>query len=105
MNLPAAQVPIVGMGATILGYSDRHAATVVRVSKNGREIDVVEDVSTRIDKNGMSEDQEYEYSSGNGSPMTFTLRKNNRWVRGGESMRHGSRLTLGVRDSYYDYSF
>lgn len=99
-------MPVIGMGATVLGWTDRHAATVVGVSSNGRSIVVTMDKATRIDKNGMSDCQSYSYSSNPaGSKCTYTLRKNGRWVATGSAMGSGMCLSIGHRDHYHDYSF
>lgn len=106
MENTTSNKPTVGMGATILGYSDRHAATVVSVSKDGKSVDIQRDTATRTDKNGMSECQDYEYSPNPDAPIeSYTLRKNGTWVREGESMKGGTKVALGYRDKYYDYSF
>lgn len=97
-------VPQVGMGATILYWTDRHACTITEVSKSGKFVRVVEDKAIRTDSNGMSDCQSYRYEPGEGSPRTFTLRKNGAWVEQGSSMR-GTRLAIGARRHYYDYSF
>lgn len=97
-------VPTVGMGATMLCWSDRHAATIVEVSKSGKKVGIVQDIATRTDKNGMSESQEYDFTPGTGSPIYYTLRKNGAWVREGDSMR-GSRIVIGDRSEYHDFSF
>lgn len=104
MSGSAMPTPEVGMGATILSWSDRHAATITEVSKSGKRIGVVEDIATRTDNNGMSDSQSYDYSPGNGGPRYFTLRKNGAWVAEGESMK-GQRILIGTRDSHFDYSF
>lgn len=97
--------PTVGMGATICKYSDRHAATVVAVSKDGKSVDIQRDTATRTDKNGMSECQDYEYSPNpDASIETYTLRKNGRWVQKGQSLK-GQSIAIGYRSEYYDYSF
>src|SRR3990170_3661606 len=54
--------PEVGMGATMLSWTDRTAATIVEVLKGSKVIVIQEDHATRIDKNGMSDCQDYEYS-------------------------------------------
>ena len=56
--------PVVGMGATILLWTDRHAATITEVFVLGKYtyVKVRQDTSKRIDKNGMSEDQDYEFT-------------------------------------------
>ena len=68
--------PAVGMGVTILGWSDRHAATIVEVSPDGKRVGIVRDVATRTDSNGMSESQSYSFTPGTGNPSFYTLRKN-----------------------------
>lgn len=57
--------PEAGMGATILGWSDRHAATIVSVDKyRGRvRVGIQQDNSVRTDKNGMSESQDYSFTA------------------------------------------
>lgn len=104
MKIENAAEPCIGMGATICYWSDRHACTITNVL-SPKKIEVIEDEAIRIDKNGMSEDQEYYYKPAMGTPQIFVLRKNGRWVRKGESMKSGAGLVIGVRDSYYDYSF
>lgn len=97
--------PTVGMGATMLFWTDREACTVVEVSKDGKTVLVQEDTATRTDNNGMSDCQSYAYSPDpNGGKHTYTLRRNGRWVRKGDSMR-GAGLRLGTRDHHHDYSF
>lgn len=100
------QEPEVGMGATILMWTDRHAATVTEVSKSGKRIVVQEDTARRTDSNGMSDMQSYEFTPNpEGAKRAFTLRKNGAWVREGEPMKGGQRVAIGYRDHYYDYSF
>ena len=96
--------PVVGMGCTRLCWTDRHAATIVEVSKTGKRVGIVEDIATRSDAGGMSDCQSYEYSPGTGSPTYYTLRKNGAWVREGDSMK-GERLAIGLRNTYHDFSF
>lgn len=98
-------IPTVGIGATILRWSDRHACTIVEVSKNGKRVGVTEDIATRTDSNGMSDCQSYSYESVPGpAHKFFTLRKNGAWVSEGESIK-GTRLAIGQRNHYHDYSF
>lgn len=98
--------PEVGMPATLLYWSDRKPATVIRVSRSGREVAIQRDRATRIDDNGMSEGQVYEFQRDPGGLIeVFTLRKNGRWVEKGMRMGQGLRLGLGYREEYYDYSF
>lgn len=100
--------PEMGMGATLLMYSDRRAGTVVAVHRKGKMLKVVvqEDKVTRTDKNGMSDQQSYSYEPNlQGAARTYTRRKDGSWVAEGESLRGGTRLLLGTRDHYHDYSF
>lgn len=99
-------VPAVGMGATILYHSDRSAATIIWVNAKATRVRVQEDIATRTDKNGMSEDQHYTYAPNpNGAVHTFSLRDNGRWVRNGEPQRRGTGLVVGERREFYDFSF
>jgi hypothetical protein len=104
----------VGQPATLLSWTDRYPATVVEVFKKGLYTYVVvqSDDYKRIDSNGMSEAQEYEYKRNpEGAMTTFKLvggklvsvRKNKtsgRYVR-----NHGAGCVIGVRERYYDFSF
>lgn len=100
--------PHVGMGATILHWTDRTACTVVAVErfKTGpragtvKAVHVTYDTATRTDTNGMSETQEYTYTSHpDGVPSRFRLTKDGFRDSGG----HG--LMLGKRSHYHDFSF
>ncbi len=99
--------PEVGMGATVCYWTDRKAATVIAISESGRKVTVQFDRATRIDSNGMSDAQSYEYETNTEAPTReFSLRKNGRWIPVGDSMAsYGNTLSLGRRSEYYDYSF
>jgi len=100
-----APTPVVGMGATILGWTDRHPATIVAVSKTGSWVEIQEDNAKRTDSNGMSECQDYEFTPNTEAQVCrYSLRKNGAYVRVGDSV-NGSRLRIGERSKYYDYSF
>jgi len=89
--------PKVGDGATICGWTDRHAATIIKVTRC--TVTVQQDKATRIDNNGMSECQIYQYEADpKGSVHTFRKTKN-----GWKSKGYG--LLIGHRQEYYDYSF
>jgi len=103
MSASRNATPEVGKGATIIMWSDRHACTISSVSKSGKTLKVIEDESIRVDKNGMSDQQDYEYRPGKGGEQVFTLRKNGAWVAAG--CKSGPRLSIGFRDTYYDFSF
>lgn len=96
--------PEVGMGASILYFSDRSACTIIEASD--KMVVVQRDKVFRVDQNGMSESQQYDYERDpDGVKSVFTLRKNGRWVLRGDDMKGGTVLLVGVRSEYYDYSF
>lgn len=100
----AVLTPVVGMGGTILMFSDRVAVTVVEVAP--KRIVVQEDEAIRTDTNGMSDSQQYRYEPNpKGSKTAFSLRKNGAWIEEGKPMRSGTHILLGERDHYYDYGF
>ena len=93
---------IVGSGATIYSGSDKYPATIVYVSSNGKKITLQKDLFTRLDKNGCSEVQEYEYKPNpNGELIKASLRKDNCFrVTGTNQLVH-----VGTRTRYFNYSF
>jgi hypothetical protein len=54
--------PVVGMGITVVWYSDRKAGTIIEVSKSGKSAKFQYDEANRLDTRGMDECQNYEYS-------------------------------------------
>lgn len=115
----AGTEPEVGMGATICHYTDRSAATVVAVRREDgeiREIDVRGDKATRTDTNGVSDAQSYSYEPGDPDKPVQTWRYDSKgrlrqvYLDGNgrrrmSSVSDGPKLALGIRDTYYDYSF
>ena len=107
----AEPAPVVGMGATLLMYTDRDAYTVV--SWDGKILGVTSDTANRIDSNGMSDSQDYEYVSNfNATPEFYKKDKKNNWVRivmnketGRWKQYRCGNLKVGFRDAYHDYSF
>lgn len=89
----------VGMGATIYWYSDRSACTVVEV-KSKCSIVIQKDIATRIDRNGMSESQEYEFSRDENGRKYECYCRNGVWRTKGDKQR----VVIGRRDEYYDYT-
>jgi hypothetical protein len=87
----------VGMGATVCYWTDRHAATIVKVTKC--TIHVQEDIATRTDDLGMGDSQSYSYSPDRSAPVIIFRKTKRGWKAGGMS------LLIGVRDHHYDYSF
>lgn len=117
--------PTVGMGATSLSYSDRSAFTIVEVGTDGKRFWMTKDTATRIDKNGMSDSQQYAYVSHmDGHRVEVRQDKRGNWrevvfkqifdlsVRGSWKTDPKSRgsvtgkgVLVGVRDEHYDFSF
>ena len=96
--------PEIGMGATQLLYSDRHAFSVIKIV-SPKKIVVQRDKVTRTDSNGMSESQDYNFEPNTeGMTATLTLRKNGRWVVEGEDLWSGSSFSIGNRSEYYDFT-
>ena len=90
--------PEVGMGATVLMWTDRRACTIVKVTRT--QVHVQQDKAIRTDKYGMSESQSYRYERDESAPVEiFRLRKN------GAYKGPGGQLRIGERDAYHDYSF
>ncbi len=91
---------VVGMHATIAYASDCRPCTVVKVSASGSKVTVRSDNAVRVDKNGMSDTQEYEYSDNPEGALTVFHRQGD-----GRYGKPGYRLVLGERRYYYDFSF
>ena len=99
--------PEVGMGVTQTLWSDRHAFEVIEV-KDDRHITVRQLTAKRVDKNGMSECQDYEFTSDERNPKYRLYKtKKGRWV-----IRVGTRGVdssygwyIGRASEYYDPSF
>jgi hypothetical protein len=105
--------PYAGMPATLLAWSDRYPATVVEVNNLKRYIVVQEDDARRIDRNGLSEQQVYEYTPNpNGHRRIFRKMKNGQWAEhfvNPQTKRlvkaSSCGLRLGHREKYEDPSF
>jgi len=95
----------IGMGVTVLSYTDRHPATIISISKSGKSFKAQEDNARRIDDNGMSDSQEWEYSrNDHGQIYEFRMAKNGRfYTKGGQV--HGNGCIIGHREKYFDFSF
>lgn len=93
----------IGDGATIQTGSDRHPYTIVWISIDGKNMSLQEDNFKRIDNNGMSESQEYEYSPNSvGALVDVSLRKDGYYKIVNSK---NSKVSLGIRRRYYDFSF
>jgi hypothetical protein len=99
--------PQIGMGATMLFWTDRWAGTITKVK--GNTLIWQRDTANRRlheDESTFNDSQSYDYLPNPNSPeYVFTLRKNGRWVKKGETMYGGTKLSIGHRTEYYDFSF
>lgn len=104
-----SDLPVVGDPATVLLWTDRLPATVIEVTKyRKRDMVIVQiDHATRTDKNGMSEDQSWEYSRNpNDSIFRFVKNKEGYWKEYNKGIvKYGPSLCLGRREKYYDFTF
>jgi hypothetical protein len=109
---------VVGMGVTLLGWTDRDAGTITKVTEVAGSkrvacyIEVVRDNSVLISGSTASESQEYSYTPGKGQPSTFRQLHTGFWeeVRvnelTGKFVKTGGKgLRIGERDTYRDPSF
>jgi hypothetical protein len=108
--------PVVGMGVTFLCWTDRRPGTIVNVNISDRYWDIVvqEDNARRIDKNGMSEDQEYEYTPNTGAALQHYRFDNEKPENGwrarfqnetGRWVFADGKICIGRREKYHDFSF
>lgn len=97
--------PSVGDPATLCMWTDRRPLTVTYVSSTGLTLELREDDAKRIDNNGMSESQEYEYTfNPNGRLIKARLCKDGKY----HQMPGGVRadvVRIGIKNKYHDYSF
>jgi hypothetical protein len=99
--------PEVGMGATVLCWTDRHAGTITKVNPDG-SFEVQCDKATRIDSNGMSDAQSYSYER-NPNGCTYRFARVTRGKAKGQLRENGRKdgngVLIGTRDHHHDYSF
>ena len=93
-------IPRVGMGATHLCGSDRYPYTVIEVLAPDRVV-VQADFSRRIDNNGLSESQVYEYAP-NEQGRTYTVQRSGQVWRSVPAHKGDDRLpfSVGSRRAY-----
>lgn len=114
---PTSTPPVtwtVGDGATALGWSDAHAGTIIeagprRVVWQQDEATLVNREELEVTPGGFAAhwegSQRYTYKRDLfGSQITFTLRKNGRWIEKGAPLNSTSRLVAG-RHKHHDYNF
>lgn len=115
MSGSTSPAPVLGMGATVLQWTDRQAATVVSIAVDGRSILTRDDIAIRTDANGMSDAQSYTYERDeNGCERRWKLAKDGTWRAAQLNAAgrvvfvdrgRGERLLLGHRRHYHDFSF
>jgi hypothetical protein len=91
--------PEVGMGATELMHSDREPYTIVEI-KSANRILVQRDDYKRIDNNGMSESQQYEYTPNQKASKVELIKTKYGW----KQFKGSTRYAIGYRNRYYDYT-
>jgi len=95
----------VGMGATKLMFSDRYPFTVIDIIDKNTLLLQADDYE-RVDNNGMSDAQKYEFTQNPTNPTyVVTRRKNGCWVTKGQGMKNGQHWSIGTRSKYFDFSF
>ncbi len=96
--------PVVGMGVTQCFISDRHAFTIIEVSKN--KIVVQEDTATKVENYDYYSNQHFTYSPNpDGRKITLTLRRDGVWREDGTKKNCGQHWQLNMRRQYQDPSF
>jgi hypothetical protein len=72
---------------------------------------VQEDDAKRIDNNGISESQQYEYTPNPDSPIQYFRNKNDSWesvyfdMDTNRFKKGSGSILIGHREKYYDFSF
>lgn len=101
----------IGMGATLLGWTDRHAATIVGI---GQIITVKQDNAKVVKGSVQNGSAEYEYSPNpDGARYHFKKDKHGRWksvqfnpeTKRWNKVDSGYGLSIGRREEYYDPHF
>jgi hypothetical protein len=107
-------MPQVGDGVTFYSWTDRHAGTVVSiVDENKLIIEIKHDTVKRVDSNGMSDCQLYEYERNDKAPSQFYKwdAKKSQWIgveqsdKGRWILKSNMTISIGKRSAYHDFSF
>lgn len=91
--------PEVGMPATMTNLNDSNPATVVSVSKSGKQITVRGDAWRPVPNSEFASNEWNYFEDEEGPVYTYKLNKHGRWTF---SNRY---LFVGNRSHYYNYSF
>lgn len=95
----------VGTLATEMCYSDRHPYEIIAI-KDDRHITARQLDAKRIDGNGFSESQDYEYTSNpDNRAVNLFKTKDGRWREKYGCGSLGNCFALGFAEEYYDFSF
>lgn len=94
--------PVVGMGVTVCYYSERYAGTITRISKSGKSFWFKYDIVKRVDNNGMSDSQTYEYTE-NPEANEIPVRMNRKGIY--KTLKSHNPIVLGVRNAFHKFSF
>lgn len=95
----------VGTLATEMDYSDRHPYEIIAI-KDERHVTARRLDAKRVDSNGFSECQDYEYTSNpNNRTVNLFKTKDGRWREKYGRGSLGSSFALGFAEEYYDFSF
>ena len=110
----ANPTPEIGMGATLLSWTDRNPGTVISIEDKGsyQIIGVQEDDYQRTDDRGFSEMQDYEYTANPNGYVTYFRNRKGKWEGCRKSAETGRwvkaetyGLKLGFREKYHDFTF
>lgn len=95
--------PVVGMGATIMMYSDRVAATIIYVSPSARKIIIQKDKAKALHEGRCDSGQRWQLDRDPaGEKIEVRLNKDGKWR---ESGYYRTPVVVGKRIHYYDYGF
>lgn len=104
--------PVVGMGATILGWTDRNPATIVETFKVGKTqyIGITADEYKVISGSMHDGSAKYEFATRPDGYRTYYRKRNGRWEEtrkndAGRWIKAGGGIRIGERAKWYDPSF
>ena len=96
--------PELNGGVTSLHWTDRHAYKIIWLSSDKTAMKIQRYRAKRIDRNGMTDQQIYEYKDLRSQTKTLCLR-NGQWYEEHKSGFSKVGLLIGVLQEFHDYSF
>lgn len=97
--------PEVGMDATVCYVTDRVSTQIVGVSASGKSV-TTWDGKAKVGWTYNVPTEGDMFFDDSPALITWTLRKNGRWIAKGQPMeRYATHLLVGVKDDYRDPSF